>query len=259
MATDQRLTGVERLFGVTGARAIQNSHVAVVGLGGVGSWATESLARSGVGTLTLIDFDHVAPSNINRQIQAIDATVGQAKVLAMRDRILTFYPQCKINCIQDFVHEDNWPTMLPNGVDALIDACDHIKAKVVMAQWARNNPECFFIMAGAAGGKRLAHEVSIADLADVTHDPVLSKVRYQLRKNHAPLRQLKKMGVCCVFSPEPIAMSNASSALMSDSAWNNHSYGSSVTVTATSGHCAAGFILNQVAKSARVQAKVSDS
>jgi len=250
MATDQRFTGVERLFGATGARAIQNSHVAVVGLGGVGSWATESLARSGVGTLTLIDFDHVAHSNMNRQIQAVDATVGQAKVLAMRDRILTFYPQCKINCIQDFVSEDNWPTMLPNGVNALIDACDHIKAKVMMAQWARNNPECFFIMAGAAGGKRLAHEVSIADLADVTHDPVLSKVRYQLRRNHATLRQIKKMGVCCVFSSEPIAMPNAPSALMSDSAWNNHSYGSLVSVTATYGHCAAGFILNQLARSA---------
>ncbi len=249
MTTDQRFAGVERLFGITGARAIQNAHVAVVGLGGVGSWAVESLARSGVGTLTLVDFDHIAPSNINRQIHAVEATVGHAKVAAMRDRILTFYPQCKINCIRAFVNQDNWPTMLPNGVNALLDACDHVKAKVVMAQWARSHNECLLIMAGAAGGKRLAHAVSIADLAQVTHDPVLSKVRYQLRKDHAASRKTKNMGVPCVFSPEPVAILNAPSTLTSDSAWNNHGYGSLVSVTATFGHCAAGFILNHLANS----------
>ena len=115
MSMDRRFGGVARLYGVTGAQRIAAAHVAVVGIGGVGSWAAEALARTGVGRLTLIDLDHVSESNINRQIQALDSTLGQAKVLAMRDRILSFNPACAVNCIEEFVEPANWPALLPSG------------------------------------------------------------------------------------------------------------------------------------------------
>ena len=152
----RRFGGLERLYGVEGAARIRRAHVAVVGVGGVGSWTVEALARSGVATLTLIDLDNVAESNINRQIHALTETVGKAKVEAMRERIAQINPACVVHCIEDFVDPDNWPTILPEGVDAVVDACDQVKAKLAMAQWARRNKRLFISM-GAAGGKRLAH------------------------------------------------------------------------------------------------------
>ena len=242
---DRRFAGLDRLFGLTGARRIKQSHVVVVGVGGVGSWAAESLARSGVGQLTLIDFDQVAESNINRQIHATEATLGQAKVLAMRDRVLTYAPRCKVTCIEEFASSSNWPQLLPEGVDAVIDACDQWKVKAVMSNWAVQH-RTIFISSGAAGGKRQAHLASVEDLSKVTHDPLLSKVRYQLRKEFAAPREAKKMGVTCVFSREPVAPPDASCAIDSDGSLNCHGFGSLVTVTATFGQCAAGFVMNEL-------------
>lgn len=243
---DRRFAGLDRLFGLNGARRIKQSHVVVVGVGGVGSWAAESLARSGVGQLTLIDFDQVAESNINRQIHATEATLGQAKVLAMRDRVLAYAPLCKVTCIEEFATSSNWPQLLPDGVDAVIDACDQWKAKAVMANWSVQH-RTIFISSGAAGGKRQAHLASVDDLSKVTHDPLLSKVRYQLRKEFAAPRGEKKMGVTCVFSREPVAPPDASCAIGSDGSLNCHGFGSLVTVTATFGQCAAGFVMNELA------------
>ncbi|MDR3370203.1 tRNA threonylcarbamoyladenosine dehydratase [Rhodoferax sp.] len=243
---DRRFAGLDRLFGLTGARGIRQSHVVVVGVGGVGSWAAESLARSGVEKLTLIDFDHVAESNVNRQIHATEATFGQAKVLAMRDRIHTFSPSCEVTCIEEFASPSNWPQLLPDGVDAVIDACDQSNVKAIMSNWAVQS-RTIFVSSGAAGGKRQAHLASVEDLSEVTHDPLLSKVRYQLRKEFSAPREGKKMGVTCVFSREPVAPPDASCAVSSDGSLNCHGFGSLVTVTATFGQCAAGFVLNELA------------
>ena len=243
---DRRFAGLDRLFGVVGAQKLRQSHVALVGVGGVGSWAAESLARSGVGKLTLIDFDHVAESNINRQIHATEASLGQAKVLAMRDRIHTFFPDCQVNCIDEFATPSNWPQLLPAGVDAVIDACDAWHVKTVMANWAITQ-RVIFVASGAAGGKRQAHLTSVDDLSKVTHDPLLSKVRYQLRKNHGAAREGKKIGLACVFSREPVAPPDASCGIVGDGSLNCHGFGSLVTVTATFGQCAAGYVLNQLA------------
>lgn len=170
----RRFGGLERLYGVPGAAAIHAAHVAVVGVGGVGSWAVEALARSGVGRLTLIDLDHIAESNINRQVHALTSTVGQAKVLAMQERIRQINPACVVDCIEDFVEPGNWPGLLPPGVDAVVDACDSMPAKVSMAAWARESGAAF-ICVGAAGGKRLAHKVDLEDLSQATHDPLLDR------------------------------------------------------------------------------------
>ena len=247
--TQRRFGGLERLYGVGGAQRIRDAHVVVVGVGGVGSWTAEALARSGVGQLTLVDLDHVAESNINRQIHAVSTTVGQAKVLAMRDRIALINPGCVVHCIEDFVEPENWPELLGGvKVSAVVDACDQVRAKTAMAAWALANKQ-LFISVGAAGGKRQAHKVDIDDLSATTHDPLLAQLRYRLRKHHRAARDGKKIGVSCVFSRESVAPPDASCAVESggDGSLNCHGYGSVVAVTATFGQCAAGWVLDKIA------------
>ena len=242
----ERFEGVERLYGRGTIERLMGAHVCVIGIGGVGSWAAEALARSGVGALTLVDLDHVAESNINRQIHALASTLGQAKVIAMQERIAQIHPGCKVHAVEDFVEPENWPALLPGPVDAVIDACDAVKAKTAMADWARRS-KSLFIACGAAGGKRLAHQVDIDDLARTTHDPLLAQVRYRLRKFHGAPKEGKKIGVPCVFSREAVAPPDASCAIEGDGSLNCHGYGSVVSVTATFGQCAAGWVLDRIA------------
>jgi tRNA threonylcarbamoyladenosine dehydratase len=200
-----------------------------------------------VGELTLIDLDHVAESNINRQIHALDSTVGQAKVQAMAERIAQIHPGCKVHGVEEFVEPGNWPGVLAQSVDAVIDACDQVQAKTAMAAWARQTG-AMFITVGAAGGKRLAHRVDIDDLALTTHDPLLAQLRYRLRKHHGAAREGKPIGVQCVFSREAVAPPDASCDIEGDGTLNCHGYGSVVSVTATFGQCAAGWILDRLAR-----------
>lgn len=243
---ERRFGGLQRLYGVQGAAQIRSSHVAVVGIGGVGSWAAETLARSGVAKITLVDLDHVAESNINRQIHAVTGTVGQAKVQAMKDRIALINPACAVHCIEEFVEPENWPSLLTMPVDAVIDACDQVRAKVAIASWAKSAGH-LLITVGAAGGKRHAHKVDVDDLAHTTHDPLLAQVRYQMRKHHNAPREGKRIGVACVFSREAVAPPDASCNIDGDGSLNCHGYGSVVAVTATFGQCAAGWVLDKLA------------
>ncbi|XAH26141.1 tRNA threonylcarbamoyladenosine dehydratase [Xylophilus sp. GW821-FHT01B05] len=246
----RRFGGLERLYGVEGATRVRAARVVVVGIGGVGSWAAEALARSGVGRLVLVDLDHVAESNINRQVHALTPTIGQAKVLAMRDRIRLIHPDCQVDVVEEFVDAENWPAVIPGPVDAVIDACDQVKAKTAMAQWARRQGRrAVFISVGAAGGKRWAHKVDVDDLARTTHDPLLAQLRYRLRKQHGAPRDGKTIGIACVFSREAVAAPDASCALEGDGTLNCHGYGSVVSVTATFGFTAAGWVLDRIASS----------
>lgn len=246
----RRFSGLDRLYGVGPADAVRSAHVAVIGIGGVGSWAAEALARSGVGRITLIDMDHIAESNINRQVHALDNTLGMAKVDAMRARIQLINPHCQVQSIDAFVDPDNWPAILPLGVDAVIDACDHVKAKTAMGAWARRN-KATFVTVGAAGGKRYAHKVDIADLSATTHDPLLAQVRYRLRKSHNAPQGGKKIGLACVFSAEAVEPADASCRVQGDSSLNCHGYGSMVSVTATFGLCAAGWIIDKISSASK--------
>jgi tRNA A37 threonylcarbamoyladenosine dehydratase len=242
----RRFGGLERLYGVDGASRIRQAHVAVVGIGGVGSWVAEALARSGVARLSLIDMDHIAESNINRQIHALSTTTGQSKVQAMRERIALIHAECQVDAIDDFVTPDNWPAVLPGPPDAVVDACDQVSAKVAMAHWALQS-QMGFITVGAAGGKRLAHKVDVDDLSKITHDPLLAQLRYRLRKHHGAARGDRRMGIQGVFSREAVAPPDASCAVEGDGSLNCHGYGSVVSVTATFGMCAASEILNFLA------------
>jgi tRNA threonylcarbamoyladenosine dehydratase len=250
----RRFSGLQRLYGMQGAQYIRQAHVVVVGIGGVGSWAAEALARSGVARLTLVDMDHIADSNIQRQIHALTHTTGQAKVQAMRDRIALIHPACQVDAIDEFVTPENWPAVLPCLPDAVIDACDQVKAKVAMAHWALQTRKAFMTV-GAAGGKCLAHKVDIDDLSKITHDPLLAQVRYRLRKHHGAARGDKRMGIRGVFSRESVALPDASCAVDGDGSLNCHGYGSVVSVTATFGLCAASEILNFLAAGAQTVQK----
>ena len=266
----RRFGGVARLYGAAGAERIRNAHIVVVGLGGVGSWAAEAAARSGVACLTLIDLDHIVESNINRQVHALDTTLGQAKVQAMRERIMHINPDCRVNCIEDFVNAENWPRLFSfddlrfDGKHlAVIDACDQVRAKTAMAAWAIKN-KAILISVGAAGGKRLAHRVDIDDLSTVTHDPLLAQMRYRLRKEHEATR-LGEMKVTCVFSREPVtrpsitvdvalhaaaiektAVQLLAAPTQPDGSLNCNGYGSVVSVTSTFGMCAASWVLDKI-------------
>lgn len=245
MNEDRRFGGIGRLFGYEGSCRIFDSHVAIIGIGGVGSWVAESLARSGVGKITLIDFDQVSESNINRQIHATGSSLGMAKVFAMRNRIHSYFPECQVNCIEEFVTCDNWPSILPLGVNGVVDACDQTRVKVHLGNWALRS-KIPFVMVGAAGGKKSAHMATVSDLCQVTHDPLLAKVRYQIRKDHTSFKHNKKFNLQCVYSNEPISLPERNCTYENDGTLNCHGYGSLVTVTATFGQHAAGVILNNL-------------
>jgi tRNA A37 threonylcarbamoyladenosine dehydratase len=246
---ERRFGGLRRLYGDAGYARIRRARVAVVGVGGVGSWAAEALARSGVAGLTLIDLDHVAESNINRQVQALDATLGQAKVQALRERIAQIHPGCAVQAVEAFVDADAWPQLLPGPVDALIDACDQVRAKALLAAWAPSAGVAL-VTVGAAGGKRRAEAVEVADLAAVTHDPLLASLRQRLRQHHGAARQGGALGLRCVFSREPVRRPDGDCEV--DGSLNCQGFGSSVSVTAAFGFVAAGEILERLAAATAV-------
>jgi tRNA A37 threonylcarbamoyladenosine dehydratase len=267
---ERRFGGLRRLYGDAGYTRLRSVRIAVVGLGGVGSWAVEALARSGVAGLVLIDYDHVAESNVNRQVQALTATLGQAKGGALRERVREIHPDCEVRVIDDFATPENWPGLLDRPVDALIDACDQARAKVALAAWALV-ARVPMVCVGAAGGKTQAQRVEIADLAETTHDPLLASVRQRLRKAGAVPRQ-GRTGLRCVFSRESVAPPAESCEAPSTgdvagdvdgdaarlvpvvaaagAALSCRGYGSSVTVTATFGMVAAGEAITQLLGSA---------
>lgn len=243
---DRRFGGLARLYGDTGAKHIRQSHVVIAGVGGVGSWAVECLARSGVRALTLIDLDHISESNINRQLPALSTTLGMSKVVALQQRIALIHPECEVHAVEEFIDPNNCQALLSVGADAVIDACDNMAAKQAMAAWAlaSHTP---FITVGAAGGKRFPQRVDVADLADVTHDPLLSLLRQRLRKENSAASAGNPMGLAAVFSKESVRPSQ-SIDYQTDHSLNCHGYGSVVTVTATFGNCAAAWVLDRLSK-----------
>lgn len=246
----RRFTGVRRLYGDAAFDFFQSAHIAVVGIGGVGSWAAEALARSGIGQLTLIDLDMVAESNVNRQVHALGEAFGKAKTTAMAERIRAINPACRITEIEDFVTPDNLGQMLDHGFDYVIDAIDQVRTKAAMIAWctAHDMP---LVTAGGAGGQIDPTRIEIADLARTVQDPLLAKVRSLLRKEYGFPRDAKKrFGIPAVFSSEPLRYPETGASCETHSVQNGLNcagYGSSVCVTASFGFCAAGEVLRQLA------------
>ena len=249
---ERRFGGLRRLHGPTGYERLRGARIAVVGVGGVGSWTAEALARSGVAELTLIDLDQVAESNINRQVHALEGTLGQAKVHALRDRIAQIHPDCVVHAVEEFIDEDNVSQLLQaDRLDGVIDCCDQVRAKAAIAAWALAHGRAT-VCVGAAGGKLWPHQVEVADLAEVTHDPLLASLRQRLRQRHDAARK-GRMGVTCVFSREAVRppqdrceIGVGDAATAGDGSLNCAGYGSSVTVTATFGMVAAALMIERV-------------
>lgn len=254
----RRFAGVDRLYGAGAAARASAAHMVVVGIGGVGSWAAEALARSGVGQITLIDLDHIAISNINRQVHALEDTLGAAKVVAMAARIREINPACQVNCVEEFVDEANVAALIPR-CDAVIDAIDHVRAKAALIAYCRQQ-KIAIVTTGGAGGRLDPTQVQVGDLSRTTQDALASKVRARLRKEYGFTRDpKKKFGVACVFSPEQIrrplsgcAVAEVTGAMAKNFAVDGldgsaglscAGYGSSVAVTAGFGFAAAAKVL----------------
>jgi tRNA A37 threonylcarbamoyladenosine dehydratase len=242
---DRRFSGLDRLWGAGSSQLLAQAHVAIVGLGGVGSWCAEALARSGVGALTLIDFDQVAESNINRQVHALTQTVGQAKIDAMRDRIMGINPECQVHLVEDFLTPDNIDSTWPEQAQVVVDACDQGAAKLAMAMRSLQQ-SLPLVMVGAAGGKSQPQAVRVGDLSQVTHDPLLARLRRELRRTLARTPQ-QALGIACVYSQEPVRASQLCD--VNDKTThdlNCHGYGSFVGVTATFGLVAASCAIEHI-------------
>ncbi|MGN6703204.1 MAG: tRNA threonylcarbamoyladenosine dehydratase, partial [Burkholderiaceae bacterium] len=181
---ERRFSGVARLYGAAALARFRAAHVCVIGVGGVGSWAVEALARSGIGRLTLIDLDHVAESNVNRQIHALTETLGMAKVEALARRIAQINPACEVTCIDEFVEPDNVDAMLGGrGIDYVVDAIDNVRAKVALIAWCRERGMPL-VTVGSAGGQTDPTRIAVVDLSRTEQEPLLAKVRKRLLQQH---------------------------------------------------------------------------
>ena len=244
---ERRFGGIARLYGNAAFQRFRQAHVCVVGIGGVGSWAAEALARSAVGRMTLIDPDNIAESNVNRQIHALGDEFGKAKVTAMAERIHAINPQCQTTQIEDFVTPDNVDALLGQGCDLIIDAIDSARTKAAMIAWCKHH-QTRLIVSGGAGGRLDPAQIRLDDLARTSQDPLLARVRSLLRREYGfPKEAKKKFGVPCVFSSELLQTPDRGACETTPVAGLNCAgYGSSMAVTATFGLLAAASALRQL-------------
>ena len=251
-AGSRRFGGIARLYGNQALARLGGAHICVIGIGGVGSWTAEGLARSGIGRLTLIDLDHVAESNVNRQIHAVEGTLGQAKVLAMKDRVATINPACEVTTIEEFITPDNVADVLPR-CDAVVDAIDQVRAKAALIVHCRRLG-IPLVTTGGAGGKSDPAMIRVDDLARTTQDPLAAKLRAALRRDHGFARDpRRKFGIDCVYSLEPVRRPEAAACDVNEVNEGLHGlncagYGSSVCVTAGFGFAAASRVLARCAQ-----------
>lgn len=243
---NRRFSGLEKLYGHGSLDRFRQSHVVVIGVGGVGSWTVESLARSGIGKLTLIDLDHISESNINRQIHSLDSTLGQAKVQALKARITQINQQCEVDCVEEFICIDNIQSLLEGVLNAphrvLIDCIDNSKIKAALIAWCCRH-KLSVLTVGAAGACTDPLRIRIGDLLKTQNDLLLARTRKHLRQRHHFSRNLKRrFGVPAIYSDEarimPAKCETDNNSPASD--LNCAGYGSVVHVTASMGFVAAG-------------------
>ncbi|WP_409265451.1 tRNA cyclic N6-threonylcarbamoyladenosine(37) synthase TcdA [Massilia sp. BHUDP2] len=254
----RRFGGIARLYGERALERFRAAHVCVIGVGGVGSWIVEALARSAVGHLTLIDLDNVAESNINRQLQALSSTIGMPKIEALKERIAQINPFCKVTLVEDFIDPENIETMIAGkGFDYVVDAIDGVKSKAALIAYcsARKLP---LIVIGGAGGQLDPTRIEVRDLARTEQEPLLKKVRKILRAQYGFAKGEKnKYHIDAVFSMEPLRYPDAGDACAIDpngvTGLNCAGFGSSMVVTATFGMVAAGHLLRKLADAANAE------
>ncbi|MFI8479732.1 tRNA cyclic N6-threonylcarbamoyladenosine(37) synthase TcdA [Pseudomonas sp. NPDC078700] len=201
---EQRFSGIARLYGHQGAERLCVAHVAVVGIGGVGSWAAEALVRSGVGEVSLFDLDDVCITNTNRQIHALSGAIGKAKVEVMAERLRAINPACKVHAVADFVTRDTMAQYITEDMDAVIDCIDSVNAKAALISWCKRR-KIQIVTTGGAGGQIDPTQIRVGDLNKTFNDPLASKVRSTLRRDYGFSRTMgRNYSVPCVFSTEQL-------------------------------------------------------
>lgn len=250
---NERFSGIARLYGNDGAARLRSAHVAIIGVGGVGSWSVEALARTGIGALTLIDLDEVCVSNVNRQLPALTSEVGKAKVVVLKERIHGINPGCAVTAIEEFFTSANAADLLSIPYDCVLDAIDDVTNKsLLLAECLRRKLRV--VTVGAAGGRRNPTAIRIADLAFTTHDRLLQRVRKILRADYQfPEGPITSFGIPCVYSIEPpvFPQSNGSICATRGDATElrmncNSGYGSATHVTGAFGFAASAEIIKAI-------------
>ena len=226
---DRRFAGVAKIYGEDSFSHYEKSHVMVIGIGGVGSWAVEALARSGVGELSLVDMDVVAASNINRQLPAMSTTLGHEKIAVMAERCHAINPRIKINLIDDYLTPENIKEILAGNPDLILDCIDDVKAKFALMLHCRFN-KIPLIVSGGAGGKLDPLKIRVADLSKTEQDPMLAKLRAQLRGKGICKKPKEKFGITCVYS---IDNPFSSADVCASAGLRCGGYGSAVVVTSS--------------------------
>ncbi len=251
--TDRRFIGTRTLY-QENFDGFQNAHVYVIGIGGVGSWAAEALARTGVGEMTLIDMDVLVESNVNRQLPALTDTFGMGKIEVMASRAQGINPMMKVHAIDEFITPDNIHELLPDNemVAAhkanhkslvVLDCTDDMNAKLAIALYCRFH-KIKLIISGGVGGKIDPLQIKVSDLREVYQDPLLAKLRQSLKDKNINKDLKRKFGMKCVYSSEPLKFDNTCS-----SGLNCGGYGSAVTVTASVGMIMAAECLKIISQS----------
>ena len=241
--TKRRFGGIIRLYGLKKFKRFQSAHICIIGIGGVGSWISESLARHGVGQITMIDMDHIAESNFNRQIHALDSSLGQSKVEAMKLRILDINPNCKINCHDSFLEEGNISNLISKQFDFVIDAIDQTKIKILLAEYCLKY-SIPFIMTGGAGGKVNPELIRIDILSKTYGDPLLTKIRQYFNKKNKLSKV--KFKIPTVFASETSIKPEKTNLNESLTGLDCAGYGSSVNVTATFAFLTSSYVLSNL-------------
>lgn len=240
---ERRFAGVEKIYGDEAFRQYEHSHVMVIGIGGVGSWAVEALARTGIAELTLVDMDVIAASNINRQLPALSSTLGREKIEVMAERCLSINPRIRINMVDDYLTADNVKELLFNPPDVVLDCIDDVKAKLALMLHCRFN-KIPLIVSGGAGGKLDPLKIRVADLSKTEQDPMLAKLRSQLRSKGICKKPKDKFGITCVYSVDnPFS----SAEVCASAGLRCGGYGSAVVVTSSFAMIAVSEVLKKLA------------
>ena len=244
---EQRFGGIGRLYGAAALARLRQAHVCVIGLGGVGSWAVEALARSGVGKLTLIDMDDICVTNVNRQLHAITENIGALKTEVMQQRVLAINPEAQVDIIDDFLTTENLREYLLRDYDYVIDAIDSVKVKAALLAFCKRH-KIKVITTGGAGGQTDPSQIQIKDLSKTIQDPLAAKVRYLLRKQYGFTdNPQRKFGIDCVFSTQPLIFPQMGAECVTSATMNcSNGFGAATMVTATFGFFAAARVVEKL-------------
>ena len=245
---ERRFTGANKIYGEENFQTFEKSHVMVIGIGGVGSWAVEALARSGVGKLTLVDMDVIVASNVNRQLPAMSSTFGHEKIEIMAQRCREINPQIEVKLIDEFLTSENVATLLEDRPDVILDCIDDVKAKLALILHCRFN-KIPLIVSGGAGGKLDPLKIRVADLSKTEQDPMLAKIRTQLRNKGIAKKPKEKFGITCVYSLDnPFSNVAACDSVDASAGLRCGGYGSAVVVTSSFAMVAVAEVLKKLSK-----------